>query len=52
MLKELGFKRIDGTREGYILEDLETAVPLIKSLQKEEQKDKEWDIPTRRTEIS
>lgn len=45
LLKGLGFKSVKGTREGYVLEDLETAMPIVKDFLKEENRDKEWKIP-------
>ncbi len=45
LLQKLGFRLIKGTREGYILEDMKTAVPVIKDFLQEENREKEWEIP-------
>lgn len=45
LLRKLGFQPIEGTREGYVLDDIETAMPVIKDFLKEENREKEWPIP-------
>jgi len=45
LLRKLGFRPIEGTREGYVLEDIETAMPVVKDFLKEENREKEWPIP-------
>jgi predicted DNA-binding transcriptional regulator AlpA len=45
LLKGLGFKKISGTREGYIMDDIETIIPSVKKLFKRLEEEDNWSIP-------
>lgn len=45
LVQELGFTSVKGTREGYVLYDMEGAVPAIKKILKKMEIEEEWGIP-------
>lgn len=44
LVQELGFKRVAGAREGYILENIESMMPIIKNILKRLETAEEWAI--------
>jgi hypothetical protein len=45
LLEGLGFTAIEGTREGYHLEDLEVAMPVVKDILKKMGNEEQWSLP-------
>jgi len=44
LVQELGFKQVAGAREGYILENIESMMPIIKNILKRLETAEEWAI--------
>lgn len=44
LVQELGFKQVAGVREGYVLEDIESMMPIIKTILKRLETEKDWAI--------
>jgi len=45
LLQGIGFTPVEGTREGYFLDNLETAMPIVKDLLKKIEIEEQWTLP-------
>jgi hypothetical protein len=45
LLRDLGFTAIEGTKEGYLLEDIEHALPTIQNFLKRIDRNESWTLP-------
>ncbi|MBE3561254.1 MAG: helix-turn-helix domain-containing protein [Ktedonobacteraceae bacterium] len=45
LLKTLGFSPVEGTRKGYVLNDIEQAIPIIRDILKRMDTEEHWPVP-------